>query len=87
VAGQLRERLAGGGTVMLCYPNRPEFIAAFLGMLAADLVVFPIAADSAVVELTAALQRSNAVAAIVDREIAKSLSAHFNRVEPLARFV
>jgi acyl-CoA synthetase (AMP-forming)/AMP-acid ligase II len=83
VAGQMRDRIPAGGTVMLCYPNRPEFIAAFLGVLAADRVVFPIASDSAMVELTAALQRSGAVAAIVNHELAQSLASQFDRIDPL----
>jgi acyl-CoA synthetase (AMP-forming)/AMP-acid ligase II len=29
-------------TVLLCSPNRPEFVVAFLAALAADMTVFPV---------------------------------------------
>jgi acyl-CoA synthetase (AMP-forming)/AMP-acid ligase II len=77
LATTLRQHLPPDATVLLCYPNRPEFIAAFLGVLAAGTTVFPISADSAGPELKSAAERSAAAAAIVLPETANHLQPLF----------
>ncbi|HXE52769.1 MAG TPA: class I adenylate-forming enzyme family protein, partial [Tepidisphaeraceae bacterium] len=66
----LKPILPAGGTVLLCYPNRPEYIALFLGVLAAGDTLFPVSSDSAGPELISAARRSGAAATIVHRDMA-----------------
>lgn len=64
---RLRERLPGGGVVMVCLPNAVEYPAAFLGVYAAGCDVFPVSAESTAAELTGLAERAG-VAAIVGNE-------------------
>lgn len=83
VATVLRQRIAPRSTVLLCYPNRPAYHAAFLGALAAGDAVFPVSTESAAPELEAAARRSSAAAAIVAAEVVPSLRPCFSQAEPL----
>jgi acyl-CoA synthetase (AMP-forming)/AMP-acid ligase II len=84
IAQVLRNRFAPSATILLSYPNRPEFIPAFLGVLAANCTLFPVSFDSAEPELAGAAHRSSAVAAIVDRAVAESLKpVGFDQIHPL----
>jgi acyl-CoA synthetase (AMP-forming)/AMP-acid ligase II len=65
------------GPVLLHYPNRPEYIAGFLGVLAADRTLFPVSSDSAAPEVTSAATRPGASAAIVNAETSGPLRALF----------
>jgi len=69
VADHLRRRVEPGGVVMLSSPNRPEFIAAYLGALAADAVVFPVHPALTPTELRDAARRSNARLVIADHVV------------------
>ena len=82
VAAGLRQALGHGGTVLLCHPNDPDFIAAFLGTLAAGNAVFPVSADAVGPELQSAAQRAGAVGTIVSGPIAESLKSQFRSAEP-----
>lgn len=79
----LRDRVPAGGSVILCGPNRPAYLVAFLGVLAGGRTLFPIASDAAGPELVGAAGRAGACAAIVDRQTLPPLADHFERVEPL----
>jgi acyl-CoA synthetase (AMP-forming)/AMP-acid ligase II len=83
LATVLRERLPSHSTVLLCYPNRPAYHAAFLGTLAADKTVFPVSIDSAAPELESAARRSSAAAVIVASELVPLLRPHFANAETL----
>jgi acyl-CoA synthetase (AMP-forming)/AMP-acid ligase II len=83
LAAVLTGSIRAGATVMLCYPNRVEYIAAFLGVLAADSTLFAISSDSAAPELTSAAQRSLAAAAIVSSQVAPHLQNVFGTARPL----
>ena len=65
LADFLRGHLAAGSTVILLLTNRPQYTAAFLAILDADMTVFPIAPDTACTELEQAARRSGAAAMIV----------------------
>lgn len=78
----LRAQVSVGSTILLCGPNRPSYIADFLGILAADCTVFPLAADLTESELASAGRRSKA-AAIIARPAADSLRSHFHNATPL----
>ncbi|HSZ54056.1 MAG TPA: class I adenylate-forming enzyme family protein [Tepidisphaeraceae bacterium] len=75
----IRRLLPEGSTVLLCYPNRPEYVAAFLGVLSAEATVLPMAADSAAPEIESAARRSACAAAIVDAEPSSALQSLFRR--------
>jgi long-chain acyl-CoA synthetase len=64
LAATIRHDQRPGSVVMLCSGNRPEFIAAFLGTLAADMVVFPVHPGLTGEELRDAATRSGATAFI-----------------------
>src|SRR5689334_21527644 len=53
----LRQHFPPGSAVILCSPNRPQFLPAFLGILEAQMTVFPLAPDLAGPEMLAAAQR------------------------------
>ncbi|HSU66468.1 MAG TPA: class I adenylate-forming enzyme family protein [Tepidisphaeraceae bacterium] len=74
------------GVVLLRYPNRPEFLAGFFGVLAAGGTVFPIAAGSTVPETTSAAARSGAAAAIVARSDAPLLQSSFRQSRAFPEF-
>ena len=84
LAALLRQTVAEGATVMLCVPNRPSFIATFLGILAAGNAVFPLAEDSAGAELAAAGMRAGAAAAIVGPQAARHLRMLFACTQPVS---
>lgn len=77
VAACLAQQLPAGAVVLLCLPNRPENVAAFLGVLAAGRTLFPIPVDSAPPELASVARRSLAAGAIVSPETAPLLSNLF----------
>jgi acyl-CoA synthetase (AMP-forming)/AMP-acid ligase II len=79
----VRERVIPGRAVVLHYPNRPDFIPAFLGVLVADGILFPIAADASAPELVSAIQRSGAGAVIADETSAGMIGELFEETEPL----
>jgi acyl-CoA synthetase (AMP-forming)/AMP-acid ligase II len=83
LAHALRHSTPRGRPIILNYPNRPEFIAAFLGVLAADGVLFPVAADASAPELTGAIQRSGAAAHIGDKNAIGAITHLFDRIDPL----
>jgi len=58
IADHIRRRVQPGNVVMLISPNRPEFIAAYLGVMAADAVVFPVHPALTSPELREAARRS-----------------------------
>ena len=72
-----------GATTLLCYPNRPEYLAAYLGSLAAGRTVFPISPAASGAETVSAAERSGAAAAIVTGEAPPALRAAFQFVSPL----
>jgi acyl-CoA synthetase (AMP-forming)/AMP-acid ligase II len=76
-------KLLAGGTVLLHYPNRRQYIPAFLGVLAAECTLFPVAADAAEAEVISAARRSSAAAAIVDQTSAAALRGCFQLARPL----
>lgn len=63
-AVRLRDVIEPGDVVIVCSPNRPEFIPAFLGVLAADAIVFPIHPGLTPAEQRDAVTRSGARAFI-----------------------
>jgi len=81
IAAAIRARVPGG-VVLLCYPNRPQFVSAFLGILAAERMLFPLAADLAAPELAAAARRSSAAAAIVAGDFAAAFNGVFKSAVP-----
>lgn len=86
VADTLQREAPAGGTVLLCGPNCPEYIAAFLGVLAAGDTLFPISCESAGPELASAARRCLAGAAIVEGQAASALAPYFERARPFSAF-
>ena len=70
IANVLRDSTPTDSTVMLCQPNQPRYIAAFLGTLAADRTLFPMAYDAAPPEYLAAAKRASISAVITDAKTA-----------------
>ncbi|MFN0132591.1 MAG: class I adenylate-forming enzyme family protein [Phycisphaerales bacterium] len=66
VAGVMSERTRPGAVVMLASPNRAEFVAAFLGVLAAARVIFPVPAGLPRAELASLAARAGAALLIGD---------------------
>jgi long-chain acyl-CoA synthetase len=83
IARILRDRVTPGRAVILYYPNRPEFIPAFLGTLGADAILFPVASDASGPELISAIQRSGAGAVIADQTASEPLAHLFDQIDPL----
>jgi len=79
----IRDRVINNRAVVLHYPNHPEFIPAFLGVLAADGILFPVAADASAPELISAIQRSGAGAVIADANSIETIGELFDQAEPL----
>ena len=77
VAHQLRRYLPSGSTVLLCCPNTPDLIWAFLGVLSAGDTLFCVPAGSVALELELAARRSSAAGAIVDQQTAHLLRGLF----------
>lgn len=77
IAGELRRHLPAGATVLLCGPYDPDFIAAFLGVLAGELTLFPMPVDSAGPELQCGGRASAAAGAIVSERSACLLRSCF----------
>ncbi len=71
VAARLAQDLPVGATVLLCAPNEPQFIAAFLGILRAGCKAYPLPPTSAPDELAAAI-----VDARVKAVISAALAGH-----------
>lgn len=69
-----------GAPVLLCYPNEPECVATFLGVLAAGNTLFPLPVDSAAPELAQLARQSRAAAAIVSSQTRPLLCDLFSRV-------
>ena len=63
-AALVSNKVAAGGVVMLCVPNRIEYPVAFLGVLAAGCSVFPVSAEITDVELRSLAQEARATAII-----------------------
>jgi acyl-CoA synthetase (AMP-forming)/AMP-acid ligase II len=57
---QLADRFVPGEVVLLCSWNRPEYVAAYLAALAADLTVFPVYASMVDAELREAAEQAGA---------------------------
>ena len=68
---------------MVCSGNRAEYIAAFLGTLAAGMTVFPIAPDSAGREIFSAAERSGAAAMIGIGQPTLPVSTAYRDASPL----
>jgi acyl-CoA synthetase (AMP-forming)/AMP-acid ligase II len=75
VSAQLARDLRPGSVVILCSPNRSAFVAAFVGILAADCKVFPLTPQSTLPELEQAIAGSKAAAIIADAPIFESLAS------------
>jgi acyl-CoA synthetase (AMP-forming)/AMP-acid ligase II len=65
LAAELKQCLPPGATVMLCYPNLPGYVPAFLAVLAAGYALFPVSSDMTNAELAGAAGRARAAAIIV----------------------
>jgi acyl-CoA synthetase (AMP-forming)/AMP-acid ligase II len=78
VAACLVQHLPAGAVVLLCLPNRPDNVAAFLGVLAAGGTLLPIPVDSAPPEVASIALRTSAAGAIVSPETASLLSNLFS---------
>jgi long-chain acyl-CoA synthetase len=72
---RLTETVEPQGTVLVCSPNRPEFVVAFLATLAADLTVFPVHPTLTPAELESAARRSGATTCIGLRPVCKALAS------------
>ena len=83
LAATLNRDVPPGHRVILCSPNRPEYVAAFLGVLAAGRTLLALSADSAGPEAAAAAEQTSPGAAIVSRETAPLLRPFFRAVHPL----
>jgi acyl-CoA synthetase (AMP-forming)/AMP-acid ligase II len=75
VAAAVARHLAPGAVVMLAGPNGGDWIAAYLGILAAGGVVFPVPAEAVAEELRAAAQRSAAAGVIGDERVMQVLGS------------
>src|SRR5688572_14539890 len=56
----LRRDAPAGSVVLLCAPNQPQLVIAFLAVLAANLTVFPVHPGLSAVELRSLAERSGA---------------------------
>src|SRR6185437_6137134 len=59
---QLKSNLPGGAVVIVRGGNSPQYLIAYLAVLAAGMTVFPLPADLAAPEILSAAQRSGAAA-------------------------
>jgi len=78
----LAREIEPGDVVLLVCPNDVRFTAAFLAVLAAGGRVFPLLPESTQTELTAAVERSNAVAAFGTPETLASLDVRGKFILP-----
>lgn len=83
LAAELKQRLPTGATVMLCYPNLPGYVPAFLAVLAAGYALFPVSSDMTGAELAGAAGRARAAAIIISAEIAPRAAALFQQCAAL----
>ena len=83
IAGALRGSTPVDSTVILCQPNQPKYIAAFLGTFAADRTLFPLASDAAPAECIAAAQRANVAAVIADAKTSLAFREAFAESQPM----
>jgi acyl-CoA synthetase (AMP-forming)/AMP-acid ligase II len=81
-AAALSRDVAAGDVVVLACPTGPEFVVAFLAILAAGARAFPISPESTSAELRAAAGRSGAVAAIGTDAAVASLDVRTKRSPP-----
>ena len=64
LAALLKKVLPGGAVVIVRGGNRPQYLAAYLAVLEAEMTVFPLPADLAGPEMLSAAERSGAAAMI-----------------------
>jgi len=84
IATVLRDATPTDSTVMLCQPNQPQYIAAFLGTFVAERTLFPLAAEASPPECIAAARRASVAAVIVDVNTAPAFKDAFSQSVPLA---
>ena len=80
---RLRGALPGGAAVLLCYPNRADYLCAFLAVLAAEDSLFPVPRESTAPELARAVEHCSAAAAIISRDLLPSIGNLFHAMCPL----
>ena len=73
LSARLAEAISPGGVVLICCPNQPQFIAAFLGTIAAGLRAFPVSPELADPEILSAAERASAKAVIGTAEVTSLL--------------
>ena len=83
LAQSLKQCAEVGSTVLLCCPNQPRYIAAFLSALASRRIIFPVAPESAAPEVDAVARISLPAAAVTDQHHVPLLSALFEQSTPL----
>ena len=81
ISVRLRQQFQASQALLLSSPNRPHFIAAFLGILQAGMTVFPVATDLAAPELLDAAARSGAAGLIAVGTQFSNLSQTFSAIE------
>src|SRR5687768_9909618 len=64
LSARLAEAVSPGGVVLICCPNQPQFIVAFLAAIHAGLRAFPVSPELADPELFSAAERASAKAVI-----------------------
>lgn len=75
VAATLSRDIAPGGVVLLAAPNGPDWIAAYLGILAAGGVVFPLPAEAVADELHRAARRAHAAGVLATPRVLDALQS------------
>ncbi len=84
MACALNGALAPDGVVVLCCGNRPEFIAAFLGVLHSGRSVQPISPLAAPVERVAAAERTGAACALGEKQLLEPLRSRVDTLFDLS---
>jgi long-chain acyl-CoA synthetase len=75
-------RVRSGAVVMLCLPNRIEYLAAFLGILAGGASVFPVSPELTEAELQTLARESGAAAVVGTERACAALRGHVPTVIP-----
>ena len=83
LSSHLQAALSTRGAVLLCYPNRPPYVRAFLGVLAAGRPLLPMPDGSAPLELANAARRASVAAAIVSTDVLPKVKDLFGITRPL----
>jgi len=83
LSSRLRTALPEDGAVLLCYPNRPQYLCAFLAVLASGRTLFPMPHGSAPPEFAGAARRASAAAAIVAAGVLPNVKDVFRDARPL----